>query len=146
MVAGSHDSDFGSILELHRIAGAGNGLVLKLDSDKLLGDSPGFLGNNGIFTDKLILIQFAEHAETCHDRGYLRSQLIPIKRKTGLETKGVTATESARSHTCLEESFPILDYHPRSRINLKTILSGVAGTTHYDSHAGILEILECIEG
>ena len=145
MVARGHGSDLGTILKLNRIAGAWNGLVLKLDADKLHLGAVGLLVSDGLLADELVLVQLAEHAEAGHDRRDLRRQLVAVQRKTGLETQGVAATESARHHARLQESIPVLHDQSVRGIDLKTVLSGVTGAADDHPHSRVLEILEGVE-
>ena len=145
MVASGHNSDLCAVLKLDRIAGARNGLVRKLDAHELHLGAVGLLVSDGLLADELVLVQFAEHAETGGDRRDLRGKLVTVQRQSGLETQGVTATESARHHTGLQESVPILHDEARSRVDLESVLASVTGTADDDPHSGILEILECVE-
>ena len=132
MVASRNDSDFCPISKLDGITGTGNCLVLKLNTDQFLRGSICLLVSDSLFTDELIFVKLAEHAEASHDRGYLRSQLVSVKRQSSLETEGVTATKTARRDSCGKESVPVPHDQTGSRINLEPILARVAGTA--DDH------------
>ena len=64
VVASGHNSDLCAVLKLDRIAGARNGLVRKLDAHELHLGAVGLLVSDGLLADELVLVQFAEHAET----------------------------------------------------------------------------------
>ena len=51
---------------------------------------------------------------------------MAIKRKAGLKTEGVTATESARNHTCCEKRVPHIVYDLMRSIYLESVLTGIS--------------------
>ena len=64
VVAGSHRSDLGAVLEFDRIPGPGDCVVLEFDTDDLHGRAVGLLGSYRLLADELFLVQLAEHAES----------------------------------------------------------------------------------
>ena len=66
VVAGGDDADLLAI-DLHGIAIAGDGLVVQLDADNLLGNAVRLLLGEGFLTDELGLVQLDEDAEASHE-------------------------------------------------------------------------------
>ena len=95
MISGRNDTNLSTVLKLNRIAGTRDCVVLEFDTHELACNSFGFLLYEGILSDELFLVKLAEHSESGHNRRNLSAEFVSIERKTGFETQGVTAAESA---------------------------------------------------
>ena len=81
------------------IAMTRNSLVFELDTYNLLGYTISLLVGKSLFAYELLFVEFAEEAETSHDRRDVGRKFVAIERQTNLEAKSVAAAESARLAT-----------------------------------------------
>ena len=85
-----------------------NSLVFELDTYNLLGYTISLLVGKSLFAYELLFVEFAEEAETSHDRRDVGRKFVAIERQTYLEAKSVAAAESARLATsALHELIPL---------------------------------------
>lgn len=145
MISGGNDTYFGAVRQFNGITCAGNGPVGYFYANQFPLYSPGLLGDQGILAYEFILVQLAEHRESCHYGRYVRAEFVSVERETGLEAEGIPATEPARDHAGSKEGLPKIHYGIGSGLDLESVLSGVAGWADYGTLAIELGIYEMIE-
>ena len=146
VVAGGDDADLLAI-DLHGIAIAGDGLVVQLDADNLLGNAVRLLLGEGFLTDELGLVQLDEDAETCHEGRDFGAEFVTVERQGNLETKRVAAAETAGGYLArTDERVPYLIYICVRAVDLETVLARVTCAADDDGLTLDLNLLEGVEG
>ena len=134
-------------LHLDGIACTRDGAVEEFDTHNLLLQSHSLLLGECTLTDKLLLVEFHEDAESGLERSDIIAQFMSVERQCHLETQGVAATESARCYLARgDECIPHLIYIGMRTIQLESILTGVARAAGNDRLAINLYLLEGVEG
>ena len=128
MVAGRDDADLRSVLQLHRITGARDGLVLDLDTDQLADDLAALLGQEGFLADEVLVI-LAEHSQSGHHRADVGAELVAVQRQAGLEAEGVAAAQAAGLDAGRDEAVPQVHGAFRGGVQLEAVLAGVPHRT-----------------
>ena len=146
MVARGHGTNLFA-LYLDGISGTRDGTVEQFDAYNLLLQPQCLLLGQSALTDKLLLVELDEDAQSGFERSDVIAELMSVEWESHLEAQGVAAAESARKHLArCDERVPYLIYIGVRAIQLKSIFACISSTAGNDGLAINLDLLECVEG
>ena len=102
-------------------------LICQFDTHESLGYSLLFLCSEGVESDKLFLIQFTEHSQSCHDGRDGFRKFITIEGQSNLEAQCIAAAQSTGfAPSAADECIPHLSYLIGAAIDFKSIFTSVS--------------------
>ena len=106
----------------------GNGLVYEFDAHEFLCRTLGLLLSQRLLTNELLLVELYEHRQTSHHGCDILREFVAIEWQSHLEAQGITATQTTRLHTSVNQLVPALTDKVVRAIHLEAILAGIAGS------------------